>query len=146
MVQPSIFLLTAMAWKWMLNLIKLISKNNFFHQFQKLFSHNTWIFLQDTIAWIKPCAKLSFPDCNLLDYYFWNKVKTKVYRGWLNKPLKNKEELKDKIKTVWKDCAFVLPEICKLFKEFRNRVRLVKKKQWILHKNILWLIYHSFLF
>ena len=51
------------------------------------------------------------PDCNPLDYYFWNKVNEKVYENRLNKPFENDKELKKRILSVWKDIAFSLPEI-----------------------------------
>ena len=112
----------------------------------KLFSHNTWIFLQDSAPshgsnlvqnflnetlgnrFVKKTEwPPSSPDCNPLDYYFWNKVKTEVYRDRLNKPFKDEEELKEKIKKVWKDVAFDLPETRESFKEFGKRVRSVEE-------------------
>ena len=129
------------------NLKKVILKSNLFHLFpNSIFSHNTWIFLQDSAPshgsnlvqnFLNETLRNRFvkktewppssPDCNPLDYYFWNKVKTEVYRDRLNKPFKDEEELKEKIKKVWKHVAFELPEIRKSFKEFGKRVRSVEE-------------------
>ena len=53
------------------------------------------------------------PDSNPLDYYFWNCVKEKVYEGRMKEPFRNDEELKARIKTVWKKCASNTREIRK---------------------------------
>ena len=47
----------------------------------------------------------SSPDCNLLDYYFWNKVKEKVYSGHDAKHFEGEKELKDRIFSVYDQCA-----------------------------------------
>ena len=47
----------------------------------------------------------SSPDVKPLDYFFWDLVKTKVYQGRAGEPLSSEEELKTKIKAVWKDFA-----------------------------------------
>ena len=39
-------------------------------------------------------------DFNLLDYFFWDAVKSRVYEGRLNKPFINLGELKARIKAV----------------------------------------------
>ena len=64
------------------------------------------------------------PDSNPLDYYFWNKVKTKVYEDRQNTPLESEEEI-SKIKSLWKECASNLVEIRKSMKEFPSRLRAV---------------------
>ena len=65
------------------------------------------------------------PDTNPLDYYFWSKVKTKVYEGRINQPFQNENEMIARIKAVWKDCATNIPEIRKAMKEFPDRLRAV---------------------
>ena len=69
----------------------------------KLFSHSKWIFFQDgapshgsnlvqnymeeTLGkrFVKKTEwPPSSPDCNPLDYYFWNKVKSEVYKNRFN--------------------------------------------------------------
>ena len=40
------------------------------------------------------------PDCNPLDYYFWNRVKSKVYGDRFNQAFKDTDELKKKIRKV----------------------------------------------
>ena len=47
----------------------------------------------------------SSPDCNLLDYYFWNKVKEKVYSGHDAKHFEGEKMLKDRIFSVYDQCA-----------------------------------------
>ena len=53
------------------------------------------------------------PGSNPLVYYFWNKVKTKVYEDRLNTPFESEEDTISKIKPVWKECASNLAEIGK---------------------------------
>jgi len=35
---------------------------------------------------------MNCPDRNLLDFYFWNQVKTRVYTNRLNKPFREEKE------------------------------------------------------
>ena len=42
----------------------------------------------------------SSPDCNPLDYHFWNKIKEKVYGDRFNRSFENEKDLKKKIKKV----------------------------------------------
>ena len=65
-------------------------------------------------------------DSNRLDYYFLNKVKEKVYKNRLNKPLENERELKKRIESVSKYIAFSLPEIQRAMKQFVGRLKAVK--------------------
>ena len=44
-------------------------------------------------------------DVNPLDYFFWDLLKMKVYKGRGGEPFSSEEELKTKIKAVWKDCT-----------------------------------------
>ena len=39
----------------------------------------------------------SSPDCSLLDYHFWNKIKEKVYENRFGQPFKSEDKLKKKI-------------------------------------------------
>ena len=71
----------------------------------------------------------SLPDVNLLDYFFWDLVKTKVYQGRAREPFSSEEELKTKIKAVWKDCATDLKLLRKAIKQFVPRLRAVEEKQ-----------------
>ena len=45
------------------------------------------------------------PDVNPLDYFFWDLLKTKVNQGRAGEPFSLEEELKRRIKAVWKNCA-----------------------------------------
>ena len=65
------------------------------------------------------------PDANPLDYYFWSRVKDKVYEGRLNKHFTSEYEMIQKIKSVWKECASNLSEIRKAMKQFRDRLKAV---------------------
>ena len=47
----------------------------------------------------------SLLNVNPLDYFFWDLVETKVYQGRAGDPFSSEEELKTKIKAMWKDCA-----------------------------------------
>ena len=89
-------------------------------------------FLQETInlRFIKTHEwPPSSPNCNSLDYYFWNKVKEKVYKNRLNKPFENSRELKKRIKSVWKDIAFSLQEIQRAVKQFAGRLKVVNERE-----------------
>ena len=55
-----------------------------------------------------------------------NKVKEKVYKNRLNKPLENERELKKRIESVSKYIAFSLPEIQRAMKQFVGRLKAVK--------------------
>ena len=63
----------------------------------------------------------SSPDVNPLDYFFWDLVKTKVYQGRAGEPFSS-EELKTKIKAVWKDCATDLKPLQKAIKQLLPRL------------------------
>ena len=45
------------------------------------------------------------PDCNPLDYHFWDKVKIKAYENQFNKPFENEEQLKRRIRRVSQRCC-----------------------------------------
>ena len=115
---------------------------------QRLYKHKNWIFVQDNAPshrsnlvqgflqetfnsrFIKTHEwPPSLPDCNPLDYYFWNKVKEKVYENRLNKPFENERELNKQIERVWKDIAFSLPEIRRAIKQFAGRLKAVKERE-----------------
>ena len=65
----------------------------------------------------------SSPDCNVLDYYFWNKLSGKVYEGRTT-PFENVEMLEKRIRQVWKS-AIEMVEIRKAIQQFRRRLRAV---------------------
>ena len=115
---------------------------------QRLYKQKNWIFLQDNAPQYRSNFvqdfltktfnsrfnkthewPLSSPDCNPLDYYFWNKVKEKVYENRLNKPFENKRELKKWMESVWKDIAFNLPEIWRARKQFARRLKAIKERE-----------------
>ena len=66
---------------------------------------------------------------NPLDYYFWNAVKEKVYEGRMNKPFKDEDELKRRIKSVWPSCAQETDVIRRAMKQFVPRLRAIEEKQ-----------------
>ena len=69
------------------------------------------------------------PDCNPLDYHFWDKVKVKVYEGRFNQPFENEEQLKRRIRRVWNEMATDVVEIRKALKQFVPRLRQVAEKE-----------------
>ena len=58
------------------------------------------------------------PDVNPLNYFFWDLLKTKVYRGRAGELFSLQDELIKKIKAVWKDCATDLKPLRKAIKQF----------------------------
>ena len=64
----------------------------------------------------------SSPDMNQLDYFIQDLVKTKLYQGRSVEPFSSEEELKTKIKVVWKDCAVNLKPYLKAVKQFLPRL------------------------
>ena len=65
------------------------------------------------------------PDCNPLDYYFWNEVKEKVFEGRHNTPFSDLTELRSRIEEVWDECATNLIPIRKAMRQFVPRLRAV---------------------
>ena len=88
-------------------------------------------FLSDTLG-VRFLMKSEWPpaspDTNPLDFYFWNAVKEKVYKGRMGKPFKSEKELKQKIKAVWGECATNKEEIRKAFQQFVPRLKAVVDK------------------
>ena len=52
-----------------------------------------------------------------------------IYQGRPGEPFSSEEELKTKIKAVWKDCATDLKPLRKAIKQFAPRLRAVEEKQ-----------------
>ena len=69
------------------------------------------------------------PDCNPLDYYFWDCVQEKVYDGRYCYPFATIDELKRRIRDVWDECATDLPQIRKAMKQFLPRLEAVNAKE-----------------
>ena len=69
------------------------------------------------------------PDCNLLDYYFRDRVKEKVYDGRYCYLFATIDELKRRIRGVWDECAADLPKIRKAMKQFLPRLEAVDAKE-----------------
>ena len=69
------------------------------------------------------------PDCNPLDYYFWDRVQEKVYDGRYCYPFATIDELKRRIRDVWDECAMDLPKICKEMKQFFLHLEAVDTKK-----------------
>ena len=63
------------------------------------------------------------PDCNPLDYFFWDAIKCKVYEGQRT-PFQNLTELKKRIRKVWKD-GYTVERIRKAILQFRPRLKAV---------------------
>ena len=69
------------------------------------------------------------PDVNPSDYLFWDLVKKKVYQGRAGESFISEEELKTKIKAVWKDCATDWKPLRKAIKQFVPRLQAVEEKK-----------------
>ena len=63
------------------------------------------------------------PDCNVLDYYFWDAVSHQAYKG-KREPFSSDAPLKERIRRVWRRSRR-LPAICKAINQFRPRLRSV---------------------
>lgn len=120
-------------------------KTQLFPAIEKVYPRNDWIFVQDGAPAHRSNLCQNFlserlnrryvkkedwppksPDSNPLDYYFWSRVKSKVYEGRMNKPFKNEEEMIRRIKLVWNECASNTTEIRKAMKEFVPRLEAVQ--------------------
>ena len=119
-----------------------------FPAIKKLAKLDDWIFVQDSAPshrsnfvqdYLEKNLKLRFvkrvewapssPDVNPLDYFFWDLVKTKVFKGKPGESFSSEEELKTKITVVWKDCATDLKPLQKVINEFVPSLRAVEEKQ-----------------
>ena len=69
------------------------------------------------------------PDCNPLDYYFWDRVQEKVCDGRYCYPFSTIDELKGRIRDVCDECATDLPQIRKAMKQFLPRLEAVDAKE-----------------
>ena len=116
-------------------------------EIEKKMNRNDWIFIQDSApsqranlvqGFLKEKLRKRFikhnewpphsPDCNPLDYYFWDKIKTKVYEDRFNQAFENENELKKKIRKVWPAVSNDLFEIRKALKQFIPRLAAVEEK------------------
>ena len=118
-----------------------------FPEVNRLLNGTSWIFLQNSTP--SHCSNLvqnflkeklsskfikhtewppSLPDCNPLDYHFWNKIKEKVYEDHFGPPFKSEDKLKKTIKKVWSEVMQDLPEIRRALKQFAPRLACVEEK------------------
>ena len=85
-------------------------------------------------------AKTEWPpsshDCNLLEYYFWNKVKEKVHFGHNAKHLECEKELQDRIFSVYDQCATNVESFCKARKHFLPHLKDIVTKERIPIKTV----------
>ena len=70
----------------------------------------------------------AYPDCNRLDYYFWDKIKIKVYGYGFNQAFENEKSLMKKIKSIWPEVSNDLKEIRNALKQFIARLKAVQDK------------------
>ena len=80
--------------------------------YKRFIKHNEW-----------PQAS---PDCNPLDYYFWDKIKIKIYGDRFNQAFENEKALKKKIKKICQEVSSYLKEIRNALKQFITRLTAVK--------------------
>ena len=71
---------------------------------------------------------MASPDCNPLDYYFWEKVQRKVYENRFNCSFENENVLKRRIRRVWPEVSRDIKEIRKALNEFVPRLKSVNEK------------------
>ena len=69
------------------------------------------------------------PDCNPLDYYFWDRVQEKVFDGRYCYPFTMIDELKGRIHDIWDEYATDLPKICKAIKQFLHHFEAIDAKE-----------------
>ena len=119
-------------------------KKELFPAIEKLINQDDWIFIQDGASlhtsnlvqnFLKEELKRRYvnaqewpptsPDSNPLDYFFWNKVKEKVYEGRHNKHFRTESELIGRIKEVWTSCAKDKEEIRRALHQFIPRLKAV---------------------
>ena len=74
----------------------------------------------------RPMAPKS-PDCNPLDYFFWDAVKRKVYEGRRER-FQSLDQLKKRIRRVWKQ-ACNLQTLRRAILQFRPRLLAVVKEK-----------------
>ena len=77
------------------------------------------------------------PDCNPLDYYFWDRVQEKVYDGRYCYPFAKIDELKRRGCDIWDECAMDLPQIRQAMKQFLPCLEAVDTKEGDSIKNVL---------
>lgn len=111
---------------------KLYPANDFIFQQDGASSHTSNVcqnYLRATLGRGRMVSKTEWPpkspDLNVLDYYFWNKVKETVYEG-RRTPFENVEQLKRRIKRVWWK-AVDMEEVRRAISRFRPRIRCVIK-------------------
>ena len=123
-------------------------KNELFPAIRKVYPREDWTFIQDGAPSHRCNLVQEFlqenmprrhvskeewppksPDSNPLDYYFWNQVKQKVYADRHNKPFASEDEMKQRIKSVWNECASNTEEIRKAMRQFVPRLKAVRDKQ-----------------
>ena len=122
-------------------------KNDLLPSMKNLYPNNDFTFIQDSAPshraktvqdFLKEELRRRFvpntewpptsPDCNPLDYYFWNDVKERVYMDRHGKPFESEEELKEKICQVWDAAVGDIKNIRKAIKQFLPRLRAVVEK------------------
>ena len=123
-------------------------KKQLFPAIKKLVKCDDWIFLQDSAPshrsnlvqdFLEKTLKRGFvkcvewppssPDVNPLDSLFWDLVKAKVCQSRDGEQFSSEEELKTKIKAVWKDCGTDLKPLRKAIKQFVPRLQAVEETQ-----------------
>ena len=81
-----------------------------------------------------------FTWCEPIRLFLLRTCKNEVYQGRAGEPFSSEEELKSKIKAVWKNCATDLKPLRKAIKQFVPRLQAVEEKQWYCIKMIFgWL-------
>ena len=76
------------------------------------------------------------PDCNPLDYFFWDHVQEKVHDGHYCYPFVTIDELKRRICDVFHECVTDFPKIHKAMKQFLPGLKAVDAKEGGLIKTV----------
>ena len=77
------------------------------------------------------------PDCNPLDYYFWDHVQEKIFDGCYY-PFAMIDELKGRIHDIWDEYVTDLRKIRKAIKQFLHCFKAVDAKEGS-SKNCFWI-------
>ena len=111
---------------------KTLLEKELLSNIESMMKRKDWIFIQDSASSHRANLVQDFlseklnkrfvkysewpptsPDCNPLDYYFWEQVQRKVYENRFNRAFENENALKRRIRRVWPEVSRDIEEIRK---------------------------------